>query len=192
MQKRGAWRAVPEITLSSDFEIAGSGPLTQQYAWFWERGQKLPHRISDNVFRRIRNQVKISSFLYLATDPGETLLMTAVPNLDRPWRPMTALIEPDWYPASYPWHAVVELDRREKRIRIRRGEPLCRLIPLTRAAWRARPMSPRAFDAFFERGQRWLAAHGRFGHEAADAPGVADITGVYGRRQRPSRFYVRK
>ena len=24
---------------------------------------------------------------------------------------MTALIDTDWYPASYPWHAVIELDR---------------------------------------------------------------------------------
>jgi len=32
-------------------------------AWFWEKGQKLPHAISDNVYSRINNQVKVSSFL---------------------------------------------------------------------------------------------------------------------------------
>jgi len=44
-------------------------------------------------------------------NPNELLLMTDVPNSNRPWRAMTALIETDWYPASYPWHAVIELDR---------------------------------------------------------------------------------
>jgi len=37
--------------------------------------------------------------------------------------------------ASYPWHVVLELDRREKRIRIRKGEPICRVIPIRREAY---------------------------------------------------------
>ena len=136
------------------------------------------------MYREIRNQVKISTFLYLRTDPDELLLMAPVPNLDRPWRAMTALIETDWYPANYPWHVVIELSSRERRIKIRRGEPLCRLVPLRRAAYRAKPMSDRAFERFFERGQGWLATHGR------GDPQMADITGRYGRRQRRAKFVV--
>ncbi len=30
------------------------------------------------------------------------------------WRAMTALVETDWYPASYPWHVVLELDRQRE------------------------------------------------------------------------------
>jgi hypothetical protein len=186
-QRRGRWRAVPDITLSSDFEVAGSGPLTQGYAWFWEAGRRLPHPISPNVHARIRRQVKVSSYLYFWTDPGEVLLMTDVPNLERPWRCVTALIETDWYPAGYPWHAVIELDRRRRRVVLKKGEPLCRLIPLRRGAYEARAMSPRSFGAFFGRGQKWLARHGRFGH---GAPGEADLTGTYVRQQRRSRFAV--
>ena len=60
--------------------------------------------------------------------------MTDVPNppRDRPWRPMTALVETDWYPASYPWHCVVELDPKAKRVTIARGEVLCRVVPVRR------------------------------------------------------------
>ena len=39
----------------------------------------------------------------------------------------TALVDTDWYPASYPWHAVIELDPGEKRVVIKEGEPLCRV-----------------------------------------------------------------
>ena len=49
-----------------------------------EKGQKLPHVISDNVYKVIRNQVKISTYLFLKTDPNELLYMTDVPNLVRP------------------------------------------------------------------------------------------------------------
>lgn len=178
---RGGWRATPDVEVASDFT-----GQTQQYAWFWERGQTLPHRIDDHVYREIRNQVKISSFLYLKTDPGEMLLMAPVPNLTRPWRAMTALVETDWYPANYPWHVVVELDPRARRIKIRRGEPLCRLIPVRRGRYAARPMSDRAFAAFFGRAQSWLAEHGR------GDPHMADITGRYARQQTRARFEVRQ
>src|SRR3954464_3890265 len=112
----GTWRvAKNDVVIASDFDYAGSeesegSPLSQQYAWFWEKGQKLPHVITDNVYKQIANQVKMSTFLFLKTDPNELLLMTHVPNLDRPWRAVTALVESDWYPPSYPWHVVVELD----------------------------------------------------------------------------------
>ena len=193
----GGWRVVKDVVIESDFNYAGSddspgAPLSQQYAWFWERGQKIPHPISDNVYAQISNQVKISSFLYLQTDPNELLMMTDVPNLNRPWRAMTALIETDWYPASYPWHAVIELSpggREEKRITIKKGEPLCRVMPVRRDTYFAQAMSPGAFDQFFDRGQQWLAAHGKFEHESA-GQGVADITRTYGKQQMKSRFVV--
>jgi hypothetical protein len=191
-QSRGRWRVTKDIVLPSDFdwaadESAPGGPLSQQYAWFWEKGQKLPHPISDNVYAKIANQVKVSSFLFLKTDPNELLLMTAIPNLERPWRSMTALIDTDWYPASYPWHTVIELDRTQKKITIRKGEPLCRVVPVRRDTYFAREMSPPAFDEFFARGQHWLATHGESQHE-----GTVDITRTYVRQQVKSRFVVSK
>src|SRR5687767_13483870 len=112
------WRVEPDTVIQSDFDYAGSddgsgAPLTQQYAWFWGKGQRLPHVISDNVYAAIRNQVKVSSYLFLKTDPNELLYLTDVPNLDRPWRAITALVDTDWYPASYPWHTVIELSPKE-------------------------------------------------------------------------------
>jgi hypothetical protein len=190
VQSRGQWRVVNDIVIQSDFEYSAGAeilgtPLTQQYAWFWEKGQKIPHPISDNVYAQIRHQVKISSFLFLKTDPNELLLMTGIPNLDRPWKPMTALIETDWYPASYPWHAVIELDRSEKKITIKKGEPICRIMPVRRDTYFAQQMSPPKFDDFFTRGQKWLTTHGTFEHE-----GVADITRTYVKQQAKSKFVV--
>jgi hypothetical protein len=192
VQNRGQWRVRKDIVIESDFDWAATEdshgkPLSQQYAWFWERGQKLPHVISDNVYRQISNQVKISSFLFLRTDPNELLLFTDVPNMDRPWKSMTALVETDWYPASYPWHTVIELDRSEKRITIRKGEPLCRIIPLRRDTYFAAQMSQAQFSDFFAQGQQWLATHGRFEHE-----GTVDITRTYVKQQLRSRFVVRR
>ena len=150
VQNRGRWAIQKDVTLASDFDYAATedadgAPLTQQYAWFWEKGQKIPHAITDNVYEQIKNQVKISSFLFLKTDPNELLMMTDVPNLPpaRGWRAMPALIDTDWYPASYPWHVVVELDREAKRVTIKKGEPLCRVIPVRRDTYFAGPMSPR-------------------------------------------------
>lgn len=187
---RGNWRVEPDTIIESDFAYAASEesagvPLTQQYAWFWERGQKIPHPISDNVYEQIKNQAKISSYLFLKTDPGEVLLVGDVPNLSRPWKAVSALIETDWYPASYPWHCVIELDADQKQIKIKKGEPLCRLIPVKRDTYFAGEMSPAEFDAFFTRAQRWLKQHGRSEHE-----GVVDITHTYSRQQAKSRFIV--
>jgi hypothetical protein len=198
VRKAGRWEVTKDVVIESDFHYAAADdspgqPLTQQYAWFWQKRQKLPHMISDNVFRQIRNQVKVSSFLYLQTDANELLMMTDVPNLNRPWRAMTALIDTDWYPASYPWHAVIELDPAARRVKIHKGEPLCRLIPVRRDSYFARAMSPRSFDEFFERGQQWLATHGKFEHERgpdATARNIADITRTYVKQQMRSRFVV--
>src|SRR6476659_6345997 len=117
--RNGTWRVEEDVVVQSDFHYAAEdasegAPLSQQYAWFWERGQKLPHVISDNVYAEIKNQVKLSSYLFLKTDANELLLMTDIPNLQRPWRSLSAIIDTDWYPASYPWHTVIELDPAEK------------------------------------------------------------------------------
>jgi len=185
-----AWRVEPDVVIQSDFDWsaapeAAGAPLSQQYAWFWEKGQQLPHVISDNVLAQIDNQVKVSSFLFLQTDPNELLLMTEVPNMHRPFRTMSGLVDTDWYPASYPWHVVLELDRNERRITIARGEPICRVMPVRRDTYFARPMTPEQFDAFFARGQQWLATHGKVQHE-----GTVDITRTYVRQQLKSRFVV--
>src|SRR4051812_41042197 len=68
----GEWRVSKNIVIDSDFDFASSDdssgtPLSQQYAWFWQKGQKLPHPISDHVYAQISNQVKVSSYLFLAT-----------------------------------------------------------------------------------------------------------------------------
>ena len=131
--------------------------------------------------------MKVSSYLFLKTDPNELLMMTDIPNMQRPFRAMTALIDTDWYPASYPWHAVIELDRGAKKIEIRKGEPLCRVIPVRRDTYFAQAMSPATFDDFFARGQQWLATHGQVQHE-----GTVDITRTYVKQQVRSKFVVMK
>lgn len=196
IQWRGRWRVEPDLVLESDFDWSGDEgapgrPLTQQYAWFWQKGQTLPHPISDDVFAQIRHQVKLSTLLYLATSENELLYLTDVPNLPRPWRAMTALLDTDWYPASYPWHTVLELDRRERRIRVARGEPIARAFVVRRDTYFASPMSLEEFDAFFDRGQRWLEAHGR-PHEQADDASHRDVTRTYVKQQLRSRFVVKE
>jgi hypothetical protein len=195
--RTGAWTVAKSIVIESDFDYAAhedsaSLPLVQQYAWFWEKGQKIPHVISDNVYRQIRNQVKISSYLFLQTDANELLLMTDVPNqpADRGWRAMTALIDTDWYPASYPWHAVIELSPEMTTVKIHKGDPICRIIPVRRDTYFAQQMSNAEFDDFFQRGQEWLATHGRVEHEASK--GLVNITRTYVKQQLRSRFIVRK
>jgi hypothetical protein len=193
---RGAgWRVQDPVVVESDFgwaptRDADAVPLTQEYAWFWQRGQRLPHVISDNVYEVIRHQVKVSTFLYLESDQDELLLITDIPNVKRPFRAITALVETDWYPASYPWHCVLELDPAAKRIRIQRGEPLCRIIPVRRGRYTARQMSLGQFDRFFERGQKWLHAHGKPHEEGAE--GTLDITRTYVKQQKKSSFEVRE
>src|SRR5687768_6364372 len=54
-KRGGGWSVEDDAVIESDFDYAGaedspSRPLAQQYAWFWARGQKIPHVISDNVY----------------------------------------------------------------------------------------------------------------------------------------------
>jgi hypothetical protein len=189
---RGGWTVEPDVVIESDFDWASQEgaegrPLRQQFAWFWEKGQKLPHVITDNVYEQIRNQVKLSSYLFLKTDENELLWMGDVPNLERAWRPMTAVVDMDWYPASYPWHTVIELDPGEKRIEIKKGEPICRVMPVRRDTYFAQQMTPGEFDEFFTRGQKWLATHGQVQHE-----GTVDITRTYAKQMARAKFVVLK
>lgn len=187
---RGEWSVQKDVVITSDFDYSADpdqpgAPLTQQYAWFWEKGQQLPHVISDDVYKSIRNQVKVSSYLFLKTDPNEVLLIGDIPNYPRPFRATVALIETDWYPASYPWHCVLELDPSQKKIKINRGDPLCRVIPVRRDTYFASQMTPHGFDDFFARGQQWLSTHGKVHEE-----GTVDITRTYVKQQMKSRFVV--
>lgn len=193
------WKVENDVVIESDFDYSGSddspgAPLSQQYAWFWEKGQTIPHKITDNVYDVIRNQVKVSSFLFLKTDPNELLLVTDVPNRTLQYRNASALIDTDWYPAGYPWHAVIELDPSHKRIEIKRGDPLCRIIPVRRDTYFAQPMTPGEFDTFFARGQKWLATHGRTHEDSSSganaSPPALDITRTYVRQQVKSKFVV--
>jgi len=185
---RGGWRVEPDVVIESDFGYAGSAesegkPISQQYAWGWEKGQTLPHVISDNVYEIIKNQFKISTYLFLKTDADESLLMTGIPNLIRPWQTLTALIDTDLYPASYPWHTVIELDPKLKRIHLHKGEPLCRLIPVRRETYRAKPMSQTGFSEFFDAGQKWLKKHG-----TVLADRTVDIRRAYAKVQKKAGF----
>jgi hypothetical protein len=192
-RRDGSFKLENEVEVVSDWAWAPRGaaredvrPLVQKNAWFWDENQTLPHVITPEVYRRIRNQVKVSTFLYLATDPGEVLLITDVPNARRPFRAFSALVETDRYPASYPWHCVIELDPAARKVRIAKGEPVCRLVVLRREPHVARAMPRAAFGAFFDRGQRWLLRHGK------GAPSeMMDITGAYARLQKKARFQVK-
>ena len=190
------WKVEKDVVIESDFDWASTDesdgtPLVQQYAWFWQKGQKLPHPISDNVFEHIKHQAKVSSFLYLKTDPNELIHFGPVPNQFGPWRTMSAVVDADWYPASYPWHIVIELDPREKRIEIKRGTPLGRVMIVRRDTYFAKPMTHAQFGEYFESGQTWLASHGRV-HASAEGGHHLDITRTYVRQQMRSRFALMK
>src|SRR5437868_11678667 len=52
---RGKWSVAKPVVIQSDFEWSPDhrtpgSRLDQEYAWFWEKGQQLPHVISDNVY----------------------------------------------------------------------------------------------------------------------------------------------
>jgi hypothetical protein len=194
-QTNGKWEVEAPVDLESDWAYsaeAGEGaaeaegtPLTQRNAWFWEENQVLPHAISRAVYPEIANQVKVSTFLFLHTDPNELLFITDIPNVERPFRVLTALVDADWYPASYPWHCVLELDRSRERITITKGEPLCRLFTVRRDTYFAREMSQKEFESFFQRTQDWLLRHSK-----GEREGTTDITGGYVKEQQLSRFSV--
>lgn len=190
-RRDGTWKVEPDTVIESDFDWSPDDetpgrPLVQQYAWPWDKGQIVPHKISGNVYELIKNQVKLSSFLFLKTDPNELLYMTDIPNSERPWKATTALIDTDWYPASYPWHAVLDLSPAEKKITIARGTPVCRIMPVRRDTYFAQPMSADDFDRLFQRSQKWLSVHGK----PTDDPATLDITRTYSRQQLKSKFVV--
>ena len=128
-RRDGSWRLEREVEVESDWGWAPPGsdpkkdarPLIQKNAWFWDENQTAPHVITPDVYARIRNQVKVSTFLYLTTDPGELLVIGDVPNQSRPFRAFTAILETDRYPASYPWHCVLELDPKAREVRSRKA-----------------------------------------------------------------------
>lgn len=191
-QDDGTWRLEGEVEVEADWafqpedDSPPDAPLTQKNAWFWDRGQTVPHVITDDVWPLLVNQVKVSTYLFLATDPNELLVIGDIPNLPRPYRALTAIVDADWYAASYPWHCVLELDAGQERIEIPAGTPLCRLLTVRRDTYFAQEMTAEAFDAFFRRGQDWLARHGK-----GPPSGMMDITGSYGRQRLKSRFVVR-
>ena len=108
----------------------------------------------------------------------------------RPWRALSGLVDTDWYPASYPWHCVLELPAQEKKVKIAKGEPLARIIPVRRDTYFAAPMALDEFARFFERGQQWLTTHGRPGHDAEEGEGVVDLQRTYVKQQMRSRFVI--
>jgi len=195
-QESGKWRLENPLSLEADWVFTPDGepdesglggvPLVQQNAWFWDEDQMLPHVISPEVYPSIANQVKVSTFLFLRTDVNELLAFSDIPNLERPFRVLSAIVDADWYPASYPWHCVLALDHGRDEIRIARGDPLCRVQIVRRDHYFAREMTLAEFEAFFQRGQDWLGRHGR----NADASGTFDITRTYVKQQQLSRFSV--
>ena len=190
-QIEGRWTHENPVDLESDWvfdpdDAAQDGaPLVQRNAWFWEKDQVLPHVISPEVYPHIAHQVKVSTYLFLQTDPNELLFMTDIPNRTGRFRTLSALIDTDWYPASYPWHCVLELDRSQDEIHIEQGEPICRLFPVRRDHYFARELSAQEFEGYFRRTQEWLARHGKGSQE-----GMTDITGAYVKSQQLSKFSV--
>ena len=191
-QADGRWSLEAPVDIESDWaysadddDEATGEPMVQRNAWFWEEDQVLPHAISSSVYKEISGQVKVSMFLFLATDENELLYITDIPNIDRPFRALSALVDTDWYPASYPWHCVLTLAPDETEIRIARGDPLCRLFTVRRDHYFAREMTPAEFEGFFHRSQEWLRRHGK-----GEREGMVDITGNYVKQQESSRFSV--
>ena len=192
-QESGDWKVEDPVEIESDWvytpidaeEGVEGAPLVQKNAWLWDEKQELPHAIAPSTFEAIRNQVKVSTFLFLGTDEHELLYMSDIPNLSRPFRAFSALLDTDWYPSSYPWHCVLELNPDHDEIRIPAGEPLCRVFTVRRDQYFAREMSPADFHDHFERSQRWLERYGKGAKE-----GMVDIQGNYGQQQRLSNFSV--
>ena len=193
-QRSGRWTVAEPVDVESDWAYSASDdkeraadeePMVQRNAWFWDEDQILPHAISGEVYKNISNQVKVSTFLYIASDENELVYMTDIPNVERPFRALSALIDTDWYPASYPWHCVLVLSPAEKEIHISRGEPLCRLFTVRRDHYFASEMTPSEFEGFFHRSQEWLRRYGK-----GEKDDMVDITGNYVKQQRLSKFSV--
>jgi len=174
-----------------DLEERGDvGAFDQDNCWQWDPKQVLPHRISPHVYPHIRNQAKVSTYLYLQTPPGWAILMSDIPNSHRRFRILSALLDTDWYYPAHPWHAVVELPRlpEGEPIVISEGEPLCRLTPVRRAAYSAAEMRPAQFKQLYEKGQSWLEDNGRPSEDPEAPSGALDIRGCYARQQRSFEF----
>lgn len=195
---QGAWSIEEAVEVHSDIELTGgAAPHPQLNAWFWEKGQRRPHIITDNVYATIRHQCKVSTFLYLETEPGWMLWMRGVPgvpgvpgpNVRRDWSVMESVIETDWYKPAHPWHTVIELPRIEAspvdEVVIDEGELLARLVPIQRAEYTAAEMAGADFAGFFDQSQHWLAQHGKEPHR-----GDVDITGAYAKQQQAATFTV--
>mmetsp|Transcript_17079 Transcript_17079/g.38559 ORF Transcript_17079/g.38559 Transcript_17079/m.38559 type:complete len:329 (+) Transcript_17079:60-1046(+) len=177
-----------------DLEERGDvGAFDQDNCWQWDPNQVLPHRISPHVYPKIRNQAKVSTYLYLQTPPGWAVLMSDIPNLHRRFRILSALIDTDWYFPAHPWHAVIELPRKVggQPIILRQGEPLCRLTPVRRGGFVADEMTRDEFRKLYDGGQTWLEANGR-PSEDPEAQGALDIRGAYAKRQQSVNFEVRR
>ena len=187
---QGNWEIEEAVEVHSDVELGGGAmPHPQINAWFWEKSQQRPHVISDHVYLAIRHQCKVSTFLYLETEPGWLLWMRGLPHLKRSWSVLEAVIDTDWYKPAHPWHGVIELPRIEDspidQVVIEEGEPIFRLVPVERVSYVAAEATGPEFGHFFEQGQQWLAQHGR---EPRD--GDMDITGAYAKQQQPAEFIV--
>ncbi|CAJ1436904.1 unnamed protein product, partial [Effrenium voratum] len=186
--------------LSESVEVGGGdleqrgdvGAFDQDNCWQWDPKQVLPHRISPHVFPEIRNQAKVSTYLYLQTPPGWALLMSDLPNSKRRFRVLSALLDTDWYYPAHPWHAVVELPRisQGEPVVISEGERLCRLTPVRRASYSAAEMRPDQFKSLYLKGQAWLDQHGRPCEDPEAPPGALDIRGAYARQRRSFEFKV--
>lgn len=187
----GAWDVVEAVEVHSDITFdEDKSPVPQLNAWFWEKGQQRPHVISDNVFPHIRHQVKLSTYLYLRTEPGWMLLIKGVPNVPRNYKVMEAVIETDWYVPAHPWHGVLELPRIEEsdvdEVIIKEGDPIFRLVPIQRAELDAVEMPVNDFAEHFFQSQAWLMENGKDPDD-----GDFDITGAYAKQQLHSKFNVK-
>ncbi|CAK9022586.1 unnamed protein product [Durusdinium trenchii] len=176
-----------------DLEERGEvGAFDQDNCWQWDPNQVLPHRISPQVFPEIRNQAKVSTYLYLQTPPGWAILMGDIPNAHRRFRILSAMLDTDWYFPAHPWHAVVELPKfvEGEPVIIPAGEPLCRLTPVRRGSYSAAEMRPDQFKMLYEKGQAWLEENGRPSEDPEAPAGALDIRGCYARQQRRFDFQV--
>jgi hypothetical protein len=184
----GQWSLEETLEVHSDVDLrSGMTPHPQQNAWFWEKGQMSPHVISDHVYEQVKNQVKVSTFLYLKTEKDWMISIRPIPGLKRPWSTLEAIVEADWYWPAHPLHGVIELPTEPsiKKVIIEEGEPLFRLLPVQRSTFEAREMSDDQFNTYFESGQAWLKENGKkVGHDHVL------LTGVYAKQQEAAEFKV--
>lgn len=172
----------------------GAESFSQDNIWGWDPEQILPHKISPHVFPEIKHQVKVSTYLFLKTPPGWATLQTDIPNIERKFRVISALLDTDWYFPAHPWHLVIELPKGRRRqgesVQIQAGEPLCRLTPVRRGAYVADEMDSEELMENFAAGQQWLTDNGRPSDDPKAPAGALDIRGAYAKQQRTASFAV--